>query len=241
MVSNVSLSNSRCKRRAIRKRLKGQKKKGGKLLADLVKLAKIAISPALGEGLVAHEGHSNQQKYTHFSVRGRVELRMLFRVAKEILMKFAKSIALVAMTCLAMFVASFAQQVQTDFDHRSAQVAPAAEYSTGETVTPNFEHAIPNIPGKSLVTRVVDYAPGGVSLSHKHAKSAFIYAYVVSGAIESQVNDGPKRVYRAGDSWFERPGSFHRVSRNASKTQPAKLLAVFVVDTNDKALTTPVE
>jgi len=36
-----------CKRRAIRKRLKGQKKKGGKLLADLVKLAKIAISPAL--------------------------------------------------------------------------------------------------------------------------------------------------------------------------------------------------
>jgi hypothetical protein len=74
--------------------LKSQKKKGGKLLVDLVKLAKIAISPALGEGLVAHEGHSNQQKYKHSSVRGRVELRMLFRVAKEILMKFAKSIAL---------------------------------------------------------------------------------------------------------------------------------------------------
>jgi len=66
-------------------------------------------------------------------------------------MKFAKSIALVAMTCLAMFVASFAQQVQTDCDHRSVQVAPAAEHGTGETVTPNFEHAIPNIPGKSLV------------------------------------------------------------------------------------------
>jgi quercetin dioxygenase-like cupin family protein len=89
-------------------------------------------------------------------------------------MKFAKSIALVAMTCLAMFVTSFAQQVQTDFDHRSAPVAPAAEHGTGETVTPNFEHAIPNIPGKSLVTQVVDYAPGGVSPSHKHAKSAFI-------------------------------------------------------------------
>ncbi len=49
------------------------------------------------------------------------------------------------------------------------------------------------------------------------------------------------QVYRAGDSWSEGPGSFHRVSRDASKTQPAKLLAVFVVDTNDKALTTPVE
>jgi quercetin dioxygenase-like cupin family protein len=112
---------------------------------------------------------------------------------------------------------------------------------TGETVTTNFEHAIPNIPGKSLVAAVVDYGPGGASPSHVHAKSAFIYAYVVSGAIESQVNDGPRRVYRAGESFFEEPGSVHRVSRNASKTEPAKLLAVFVVDTNDKALTTPVK
>ena len=112
---------------------------------------------------------------------------------------------------------------------------------TGETVTRNFEHAIPNIPGKSLVAAIVEYAPGGASVSHEHAKSAFIYAYVVSGAIESQVNDGPKRVYRAGESFFEEPGSLHRVSRNASKTEPAKLLAVFVVNTNDKALTTPVK
>ena len=112
---------------------------------------------------------------------------------------------------------------------------------TGETVTPKFERAIPNISGKSLVSQVVDYAPGGASLSHAHAKSAFIYAYVVSGAIESQVSDGPKRIYRAGESFFEEPGSLHRVSRNASNTEPAKLLAVFVVDTNDKALTTPVK
>jgi quercetin dioxygenase-like cupin family protein len=72
---------------------------------------------------------------------------------------------------------------------------------------PNFKHAIPNIPGKSLVALVVDYAPGGASRSHTHAKSAFIYAYVVSGAIESQVNDGPKRIYRAGESWYETPGA----------------------------------
>jgi quercetin dioxygenase-like cupin family protein len=117
---------------------------------------------------------------------------------------------------------------------------PAVAHGTGETVTPNFEHAIPNLPGKSLTAVVVDYAPGGASPSHEHAKSAFIYAYVVSGAIESQVNDGPKRVYHAGESFFEEPGALHRVSRNASKTKPAKLLAVFVVDTNDKALTTPV-
>jgi len=92
-----------------------------------------------------------------------------------------------------------------------------------------------------LIDAVVDYAPGGASTAHEHAKSAFIYAYVISGDIESQVNDGPKRIYHAGESFFEEPGAVHRVSRNASKTKPAKLLAVFVVDTDDHALTTPVK
>ncbi|MBR8401204.1 cupin domain-containing protein [Burkholderia cenocepacia] len=118
---------------------------------------------------------------------------------------------------------------------------PAVAHGIGETVVPNFQHVIPNIPGKSLIAVEVDYAPGGTSPEHTHAKSAFIYAYVVSGAIESQVDDGPKRVYHAGESFFEEPGAVHRVSRNASTTRPAKLLAVFVVDTGDTALTTPVK
>ena len=110
-----------------------------------------------------------------------------------------------------------------------------------ETVTKNFEAAIPNIPGKSLLAVEVDYAPGAASRPHTHAKSAFIYAYVIKGAIESKVNDGETRIYRAGESWSEPPGATHAISRNASKTQPAKLLAVFVIDTDDKALTTPLE
>lgn len=122
-----------------------------------------------------------------------------------------------------------------------ATVMPAAAHGVGEKVTPHFEQAISNIPGKSLVAVVVDYAPGGASPSHTHAKSAFIFGYVLSGEIESQVNDEPKRVYRAGESFYETPGSRHPVSRNASKTAPAKLLAVFVVDTDDKQLTTPVK
>ena len=122
-----------------------------------------------------------------------------------------------------------------------ATAMPVAAHGPGETVTPHFDHAIPNIPGKSLVTLVVDYAPGGASPSHTHAKSAFIFAYVLSGEIESKVNDDPARVYHAGESWYETPGSTHSVSRNASKTKPAKLLAVFVVDTDDKKLVTPVE
>jgi quercetin dioxygenase-like cupin family protein len=103
------------------------------------------------------------------------------------------------------------------------------------------QQTIPNIPGKSLVALVVDYMPGGASSSHIHAKSAFIFGYVLSGEIESQVNDGPRRVYRAGESFYETPGSRHPVSRNASKTRPAKLLAVFVVDTDEKELTTSIE
>jgi len=111
----------------------------------------------------------------------------------------------------------------------------------GEAVAKNFEAAIPNLPGKSLIAVEVDYGPGAASPPHTHAKSAFIYAYVVSGAIESKVNDGETRIYRTGESWSEAPGATHSISRNASKTVPAKLLAVFVVDTNDKALTTPIK
>ena len=110
-----------------------------------------------------------------------------------------------------------------------------------ETVTKKFEAAIPNIPGKSLIAVEVDYPPGAASASHTHAKSAFIYAYVISGAIESKVNDGETYIYRAGECWSEPPNALHSISRNASETEPAKLLAVFVLDTNDKALTVPVK
>jgi quercetin dioxygenase-like cupin family protein len=122
-----------------------------------------------------------------------------------------------------------------------ATAVPAAAHGVGETVTPHFQQTIPNIPGKSLVALIVDYAPGGASPSHIHAKSAFIFGYVLSGEIKSQVNDGPKRTYRAGESFYETPGARHPVSRNASKTRPARLLAVFVVDTDEKELTTSVE
>ncbi|MDR0181895.1 cupin domain-containing protein [Lysobacter arvi] len=118
--------------------------------------------------------------------------------------------------------------------------APAVAHGVGETATVNFEKTLPNVPGKSLVAVVVDYAPGAASAPHAHAPSAFIYAYVISGQIESKVDDGPARVYRAGESFHENPASLHPVSRNASRTEPAKLLAVFVVDDDETArLTTP--
>jgi quercetin dioxygenase-like cupin family protein len=123
-----------------------------------------------------------------------------------------------------------------------AAAEPAAAHDVrAETVTPKFNQAIPNIPGKSLVAVEVDYAAGAASPPHMHAKSAFIYAYVISGAIESKVNDGETRIYKAGESWSEPPNATHSISRNAGKSKPAKLLAVFVVDSDDKVLTTPIK
>jgi quercetin dioxygenase-like cupin family protein len=108
-----------------------------------------------------------------------------------------------------------------------------------EQVKPVFEHIIPSAQGKSMVAVIVSYPPGGKSPAHHHAQSAFIYAYVLSGAIRSQVGDEPAKVYRVGEGFYEVPGSHHRISENASDKEPASLLAVFVVDTNDNPLTTP--
>ena len=95
-----------------------------------------------------------------------------------------------------------------------------------------------NVSGKSLVGVTVSYPPGAKSGAHHHAKSAFIMAYVISGAIRSQVEGEPARVYHAGETWNESPGAHHTISENASATEPAELLAVFLLDTGDGPLTT---
>ena len=106
--------------------------------------------------------------------------------------------------------------------------APAA-HAEGDKVTPVRSEKLPNVPGKSLTAVQVNYAPGGKSASHHHAGSVF--AYVLSGSIRSENSaTGPARVYKAGESFFEPPGSEHLVSENASTTEPATLLASFVAD-----------
>ena len=95
-----------------------------------------------------------------------------------------------------------------------------------------------NVPGKSLQTVTVSYPPGARSGAHHHAKSAFIMAYVISGEIRSEVEGEPARVYHAGETWSEAPGAHHTISENASATEPAELLAVFLLDTGDGPLTT---
>lgn len=104
-----------------------------------------------------------------------------------------------------------------------------------ETITPAFAHAIPNVPGKTITAMVVSYAPGGKTPAHQHGK-AFVVGYVLEGAIRSRLDDGKEKIFHAGESWSEAPGAHHAVSDNASTTEPAKLLAIFVADSNDNDL-----
>lgn len=106
-------------------------------------------------------------------------------------------------------------------------------------VAQTFTGEIPNIPGKSLTAVTVNYGPGGSSAAHRHPDSAFIWAYVVEGSIISQVEGQPPHTYKAGEYFTENPGDHHMRSENASKAKPAKLLAVFVVDTAEKGLVSP--
>ena len=112
----------------------------------------------------------------------------------------------------------------------------------GPKVKVVFDHALPNVPGKSMKGILVEYGPGEGSPAHIHPKSAFTYATVLEGAVRTSVNDGEVVIYRAGQNFSEKPGDRHNVDENASKTEPAKLLAVMVVDTDTKEpLLTPIE
>jgi quercetin dioxygenase-like cupin family protein len=118
----------------------------------------------------------------------------------------------------------------------TASIAVAAQPAERrETVAPAFSYPIANTAGKTLSALVVNYAPGTTTPAHRHGQS-FVVAYVLEGSIRSKVGNGKETVYRAGESWAEKPGAHHVMSENASSTEPAKLLAIFVADAKEKEL-----
>ncbi|MGO4330615.1 cupin domain-containing protein [Cupriavidus sp. 2TAF22] len=104
-----------------------------------------------------------------------------------------------------------------------------------ETIAPAFRYPIANVQGKTITTIVVDYPPGGKTPGHRHG-GAFVVGYVLQGAIRSKIDDGKEHVFHAGESWTETPGVDHRMSENASDTEPAKMLAIFIADTKETDL-----
>jgi quercetin dioxygenase-like cupin family protein len=127
-------------------------------------------------------------------------------------------------------------------DAISAVVEPlCASNPTGsslDTVEPITSHALPNVPGKRVTIVRVFYGPGGFSRAHRHAGS--VTAYITRGEVRSQLAGGPVETFKAGQSFFEPPGATHLVSANASSTEPAELIAVFVADEGAE-LTTYIE
>ncbi len=106
-----------------------------------------------------------------------------------------------------------------------ASGAPAGSL---DVVEPISSHALPNVPGKRVTIVRVFYGPGGFTPAHQHAGS--VTAYITKGEIRSQLAGGPVETFKVGQSFFEPPGATHLVSANASNTEPAELIAVFVAD-----------
>ena len=112
-----------------------------------------------------------------------------------------------------------------------------ASFAASENATSSrrdvIKQALPGEPPREMTMVEVNYPPGTGSPPHQHANG--VMAFVVSGSIASKVGDAPEQTYRAGDAWWEPVGAIHRVSRNASSTEPAKLLAIYIAPTGASA------
>ena len=107
----------------------------------------------------------------------------------------------------------------------NAQTRTSAGQSPAPTA-PVFKHDLPNITMDDWEVTVsyVDYAPERVGQPHHHA--GFVLAYVLEGTVVTKISGQEERTYQSGEMFFEPPGSTHEVSRNASQSQPARLLAM---------------
>jgi quercetin dioxygenase-like cupin family protein len=118
--------------------------------------------------------------------------------------------------------------VNAVLDAAAPLCATAAEGSPLDRVEVVASYPLPNVAGKRVTIVRVTYGPGGFSRPHKHAGS--VTAYVTKGEIRSQLGGGLLETFTVGQTFFEPPGSTHVVSANASNTEPAELIAVFVAD-----------
>jgi len=120
-----------------------------------------------------------------------------------------------------------------------AQTQAGPPAPPGSPLPPVFKHDLPNVTMDDWEVTVsyVDYAPGRVGAAHRHP--GFVLAYVLEGAVVAKISEqGEERTYSAGQMFYEQPGATHEVSKNASQTQPARLLAMIFAK-KGSTLTTP--
>jgi len=107
-----------------------------------------------------------------------------------------------------------------------------------DAVSVLMKQSLADMAGKVATVLTVDYAPGAASGPHVHPGSVF--SYVLEGAVVSQLDGGEPITYTKGQSWYESPKKPHIVSKNASKTEPAKLL-VLLLSQEGEAIKAPVK
>ena len=120
------------------------------------------------------------------------------------------------------------------------QTAASAQSQSQQARGPVFKHDLPNVnlDNWEVTVSYVDYAPGRVGAPHRHA--GFVLAYVLEGSVVAKISGGPETTYTAGQMFYEHPGSTHEVSKNASATEPARLLAMIFAP-KGATLTVPVQ
>lgn len=105
-----------------------------------------------------------------------------------------------------------------------------------DAVSVLLKERLADMAGKEGTMITVEYAPGAASDQHFHPGSVF--AYVLEGAVVSQLAGGHPVTYTKGQSWYESPKIPHVISKNASKTKAAKLL-VFLLSQEGESLVVP--
>lgn len=134
-------------------------------------------------------------------------------------------------------IAAFPDMQAPAHIHMMAATDAGGEARPTTTVKVLSCEILPNVRGKSMTTALVDFPPGAYTPRHRHPGS--VMAFVLSGTLRSQLEGGPAAIFATGQAWFEPPGAIHLFAENASATQPARLLAVFVADDDRGPLTIP--
>ena len=139
---------------------------------------------------------------------------------------------------LGLTAAAHAPAVTPQVSHGAVQMSGAESNASARPRAqqqPIACEKLPNVPGKSITTLLVSFPPNAFTPRHRHPGS--VTAYVIKGTLRSQLNDGPIGTFGPGGTWFEPPGTVHSMVENASPTEPAEIMAIFVADSDCGPLT----
>jgi quercetin dioxygenase-like cupin family protein len=131
----------------------------------------------------------------------------------------------------------FAAIAMAETGGEGAKLANPLAGDKGVTVRPILQQDLPDVPGKQISLVIVEFAPGAGNSPHRHPGSTI--AYVLEGSVTSQVYPDKPVTYHVGQCWYELPMHTHQTARNASKTRPAKILAVLISEKGQELVLPP--